>query len=64
MWNLIGEAIGLVRETVKRRFKTRYERDWKQNAEEIDDAVAKGSVNKLNSLFKRLRKQGSASERK
>ena len=44
MWNLIGEAIGLVRETVKRRFKTRHERDWKENEDEIKDALAKGRV--------------------
>ena len=34
MWNLIGETIGFVRETVKRRFKTRHERQWKENDEE------------------------------
>jgi hypothetical protein len=64
MWNLIGEAIGLVRETVKRRFKTRHERDWKENEDEIKDALAKGSVHRLDAMFKRLRKQGSSSERK
>ena len=30
MWNLIGETIGLVRETIKRRFKTMHERVWKE----------------------------------
>ena len=64
MWNLIGETIGLVRETIKRRFKTRHERVWKEKAEEIDNAVAKGDVNRISAMFKRLRKQGSASDRK
>lgn len=64
MWSLIGEAIGFIREALKRRFKTKYERTWKENDDEIKDALAKGSVYRLNALFKRLRKQGSSSERK
>ena len=62
MWKLIGEAIGFVRETISRRFKTRYERTWKENDDEIKDALAKGSVYRLNALFKRLRQQGRSSE--
>ncbi len=64
MWSLIGEAIGFIREALKRRFKTKYERTWKENDDEIKDALAKSSVYRLDALFKRLRKQGSASERK
>ena len=64
MWNLIGETIGFVRETVKRRFKTRHERQWKENDEEIKQALADGDTNRIAGLFKRLRKQGSASERR
>ena len=64
MWSLIGEAIGVIREALKRRFKTKYERTWKENDDEIKDALAKSSVYRLDALFKRLRKQGSASERK
>ena len=64
MWKLIGEAIGFVRETISRLFKTMYERTWKENDDEIKDALAKGSVYRLNALFKRLRQQGRSSERK
>ena len=64
MWSLIGEASGFSREALKRRFKTKYERTWKENDDEIKDALAKSSVYRLDALFKRLRKQGSASERK
>jgi len=64
MWSLIGEAIGFIREALKRRFKTKYERTWKENDDEIKDALAKGSVYRLAAMFKRLHKQGSSSERK
>ena len=64
MWSLIGEAIGFIREALKRRFKTKYERTWKENDDEIKDALAKSSVYRLDALFKRLRQQGRSSERK
>ena len=64
MWNLIGEAVGFVRETVKRRFKTRYDRTWKDNEEEIKKALADRDVGSLASIFKRLRRQGNSTERR
>ena len=64
MWNLIGEAVGFVRETVKRRFKTRHERVWKDNEEDIKKSLASRDVGRLASIFKRLRRQGSSSERR
>jgi hypothetical protein len=37
---------------------------WKENDEEIKQALADGDTNRISGLFKRLRKQGSASERR
>ena len=39
MWNLIGNALGLVRESISRRFKTRHEREHKERTKEIKDAL-------------------------
>lgn len=64
MWGLIGEALGFVRETVSRRFKTRKEREWKQNEDDIQQALANNDVNAIGSIFKRLRRKGSSSERR
>ena len=64
MWNLIGEAVGFVRETVKRRFKTKHERVWKDNEGDIKEALADRDVNGLVAIFKRLRRQGNSSERR
>tara|TARA_R110002096_G_C14543221_1_gene718631 strand:+ start:946 stop:1140 length:195 start_codon:yes stop_codon:yes gene_type:complete len=64
MWNLIGEAVGFVRETVSRRWKTRKEREWKQNDKDIKTALSDRSPSAIASIFKRLRKQGNSSERR
>tara|TARA_R100000687_G_scaffold43509_1_gene35466 strand:+ start:641 stop:835 length:195 start_codon:yes stop_codon:yes gene_type:complete len=64
VWNLIGEVVGFVRETVKRRFTTRKEREWRQKEKEIAKAVADGDANSIADLFKRLRRKGSSSERR
>jgi len=64
MWGLIGEALGFVRETVSRRFKTRREREWKQNEDDIQKALASNDINAMADIFKRLRRKGHSSERR
>ncbi len=64
MWGLIGEALGFVRETVSRRFKARREREWKQNEDDIQEALASNDVNAMANIFKRLRRKGNSSERR
>ena len=64
MWNLIGEAIGFVRETVTRRFKAKHERSWKDNEKDIKEALGSRDVNRIANIFKRLRRQGNSSERR
>jgi hypothetical protein len=64
MWNLIGEAVGFIRETVTRRFKSRKERVWKDNEDDIKQALADRDTGALSGIFKRLRRQGNSSERR
>jgi|TARA_R110002051_G_scaffold78603_7_gene142171 hypothetical protein len=64
MWSLIGNALGLVRETITRRFKTKHERTWKENEVDIKEALANRDVHSIASIFKRLRRKGSSSERR
>ena len=62
MWNLIGNTLGLVRETINRRFKTRHEREHKESSSEIKDALAKRNPHAIADLFNRMRRKGNSSK--
>ena len=64
MWSLIGNTLGFVRETITRRFKAKHKRSWSQNEVDIKEALANSDVNRIRSIFKRLRMKGHSSERR
>jgi len=62
MWNIIGEALGFIRETMNRRFKTRREKEHTERSEEIKQALADRNPNAIADLFNRMRRKGNSSK--
>ena len=64
MFRAIAEVFGLARDVLKRRALGKHDREWQENQKEIEKSLELRVHNRINALFKRLRKQGSSSEKR
>ena len=64
MFRAIAEVFGLARDILKRRASGKHDREWEENQKEIEESLDVRDPNRITAMFKRLRKQGSSSEKR
>ena len=64
MFGAIAQVFGFAREVLKRRALGKHDRQWKENQEEIADALERNDPNRISAMFAKLRKQGNSPEKR
>jgi hypothetical protein len=64
MFSAIAQVFGFARDVLRRRALGKYDREWKENQEEIKESLANNSPHRITAIFNKLRKQGNSSEKR
>ena len=64
MFGAIAQVFGFAREVLNRRALGKHDRQWKENQEEIADALERNDPNRISAMFAKLRKQGNSTEKR